>query len=230
MGAIRLASAARYTAHPPLSHQLAAWNWLEQQLTPQELAEFAELFRADPPLKPQPPAPLILKVPYFSQLDNAGGMGWRECFSSSCAMLAAFWGKVRTDDQYIKLRAQYGDTTSSSAQVATLRALGLDAKFITTGTPDLLRAELQAGRPVAVGWLHKGPVSAPSGGGHWSTVIGVEGDRWVQHDTFGEADMVNGDYINHKRGAAIRYSFANFNRRWMPDGPGSGWCVLAKPL
>lgn len=38
-----------------LPHQTAAWNWLEDQLerTPQLLEQFAELYRAAPPPKPQ---------------------------------------------------------------------------------------------------------------------------------------------------------------------------------
>ena len=50
--------------------------------------------------------------------------------------------------------------------------MGLKANFHTDGTPASLEAEIAAGRPVAVGWLHHGPVSGPSGGGHWSVVIG----------------------------------------------------------
>ena len=38
---IRLASAAKY--YEEASHQLAAWNWLQEQLTKTELEEFAEL-------------------------------------------------------------------------------------------------------------------------------------------------------------------------------------------
>lgn len=229
MGAIRLASAARYTVHPPLSHQLAAWNWLEGELSREQMVEFAELFRAAPAVKPSPPvAAGILRVPFYSQMDNASGQGWRECFSSSCAMPAGFYGKVRSDDEYNVIRARFGDTTSSTAQVNALRSLGLDARFIQNGTPELLQAELKAGRPVAVGWLHNGPVSAPRGGGHWSVVIGVDGERWVHHDPYGEADMVNGGYVNHTQGSAIRYTFANWNPRWMPDGYGSGWAVLCK--
>ena len=43
---IKLASAAKY--YKGLSHQLAAWNHLEDLLTSEQLAEFADLYRADP--------------------------------------------------------------------------------------------------------------------------------------------------------------------------------------
>lgn len=43
---IKLSSAAKH--YKGLSHQLAAWNGLEDILTPEQLAEFADLYRADP--------------------------------------------------------------------------------------------------------------------------------------------------------------------------------------
>jgi flagellum-specific peptidoglycan hydrolase FlgJ len=43
---IKLSSAAKY--YKGLSHQLAAWNHLEDMLTEDQLNEFADLYRADP--------------------------------------------------------------------------------------------------------------------------------------------------------------------------------------
>ena len=54
---IQLLSAAM--AHKGLSHQIAAWRWLQEQLSPEVLAQFAELFRADPPVKQPSPTPGI---------------------------------------------------------------------------------------------------------------------------------------------------------------------------
>ncbi len=34
-------------------------------------------------------------MPYFSQFDNESGTGYRECFSSAAAMVAAFYKKVK---------------------------------------------------------------------------------------------------------------------------------------
>jgi hypothetical protein len=170
-----------------------------------------------------------LAVPYYSQNDN-GPTGYRECFSSSCAMVAAFHGKLTGgDDAYNKVRARYGDTTDAQAQVQTLRALGLDARLVTTAATALLRGELQAGRPIAVGWLHRGPLNAPSGGGHWSVVIGCTADDWIHHDPNGEADIINGGYLNHTGGKAVTYS-DRWVRRWEADGPATGWAMLIRPL
>jgi hypothetical protein len=225
---IRLASAATFTEKPPLPHQLAAWNWLEEQ-NKANLAQFAEMFRASPASKP----PLVqdaslLAVPYFSQNDNLSGTGYRECFSSSCAMLAAFHGKIGSDDEYNRLRAKHGDSTDASAQVATLNALGLSAVFITSATVATLEREINFGRPVAVGWLHHGTPTSPAGGGHWSVVIGYSKKNIVHNDPNGEADLIAGRYINQSGGRAISYSRMNWLPRWCPV-PASGWCVTAKP-
>jgi GH24 family phage-related lysozyme (muramidase) len=115
---------------------------------------------------------VLLPVPYEYQNDNASGTGYRECFSSSCAMIARYHGKVKSDDEYNAIRAKYGDTTLAEAQLAALRSLGLQARYVSNCAPGLLEAELRQGRPVAVGWLHKGPAQSPSGGGHWSVIIG----------------------------------------------------------
>jgi hypothetical protein len=82
-----------------------------------------------------------------------------------------------------------------------------------------------------VGWLHKGPAQSPSGGGHWSVVIGFTADaeHWILNDPNGEADLVNGGYVNHTKGAGVKYSYERFNRRWMPDGLSTGWALLVKP-
>jgi len=187
------------------------------------------------PAKPQAPAqpakptrPNVLRldgVPYFSQNDNASGTGYRECFSSSCAMVAAYFKLIDSDDAYNKVRARYGDTTDPQAQVQALRSLGLEARLVTNASSGLIETLLREGTPVPVGWLHKGPIDAPTGGGHWSVITGYDTANWIHNDPNGEADMVNGGYVNHKRGAAIAYSKRNFNRRWEVPTPGNGWLL-----
>ena len=172
---------------------------------------------------------VLLKVPYEAQNDNKSGTGYRECFSSSCAMIAKFYGKVKSDDEYNLIRAKFGDTTDSQAQLGALRSLGLQARFATNCAPGLLELELKSGRPVATGWLHKGPAQSPSGGGHWSVVIGFTAEHWILNDPNGEADLVNGGYVKNTGGAGIKYSKERFNRRWMPDGASTGWALLVKP-
>ncbi len=173
----------------------------------------------------------IKTTPYFSQRDNVSGTGYRECFSSSCAMLAAHYGLVETDDEYNRIRSRFGDTTNSYAQVQALKSLGLKVYDHTgmsaNGTIAILKDLIADGIPVGVGWLHHGHVSAPQGGGHWSVAIGIMDQTVVMHDPYGEADLVNGGYLNSS-GANQQYSFSNWGRRWIVEGPGSGWYLYCK--
>ena len=166
---------------------------------------------------------VLLQVPYQSQLDNTSGTGYRECFSSSCAMVAMYYGKVENDDAYNLIRQKYGDSTDAAAQVQALRELGLEARFVTTGTTDDIRRILEEGRPVPVGWLHKGPVEAPTGGGHWSVVVGYKIGTWIVNDPNGEANLVGGGYKYSRDGSYQQYSYKHWNPRWIVGGEGDGW-------
>ena len=168
-----------------------------------------------------------LNVPWFDQLSMDDGQGWRDCFSASSAMLAAYWGKEPNEDDYNALRGHYGDSTSAEAQLAALRHLGLKAEFRTDGTLQTLKSEIDAGRPVAVGWLHHGPPSAPSGGGHWTVVIGYDNNGVIMNDPYGSCDLVNGGYPANHNGAHQHYSYANWEPRWRPQGSG-GWYLVAQ--
>jgi len=171
--------------------------------------------------------PNPLNVPWFDQLAMDDGQGWRDCFSASSAMIASYWGKEPNEDDYNTLRQKYGDSTSSEAQLGALRHLGLQAEFRTDGSLDSLKAEIDAGRPVAVGWLHHGPPSAPSGGGHWTVVIGYDDTGVIMNDPYGSCDLVNGGYPENHNGAHQHYSYANWEPRWRPEGSG-GWYLVAQ--
>ena len=183
------------------------------------------------------PKSRVLPVSAFSQADNASRKGYRECFSSSCAMLAAFHGRVGSDDEYSSIRARFGDTTNSDAQLAALRFLGLEAHFRSDwGKGDLLQ-ELQLGRPVAVGWLHEGSSRRPSGFGHWSVAAGWAPDAVWMVDPNGEADLVRGGYVQVGRAFQGFYSWRNWQPRWdlgcdsriAPGSPARGWAMTARP-
>ena len=174
-----------------------------------------------------------LAVPYLSQNDSATGQGARMCFSSSCAMAAAYLkpdalrGSGQIDDRYLAVVQRYGDTTDPAAQVSALRSLGIEARFQTDGSLNDLIDQLKRGLPCPVGWLHHGPVSAPTGGGHCSLVIGWDSSSGalLMHDPNGEANLVGGGYLSRSQGAGLRYSAQNFLPRWLVDGPGSGWWI-----
>ena len=170
-----------------------------------------------------------MPVKWQSQLDNATGTGYRECFSSSAAMLAMYWGRIKDDDAYNRVRGMFGDSTSSEAQLRALRRLNLNAHFRTDGRPEDLEREIDAGRPVAVGWLHKGPAFNAFGGGHWTVIIGYNDTHWIHNDPNGEALLASGGYTSRRNGAGVLYSRRNWNPRWMPGGSG-GWMLTCEPI
>ena len=233
--------------HRELPHQRQAWQLLQRSLTAEQLSAFAAAFRAPalaqgatrPPAASTSNGLFQLTVPYLSQNDSSTSQGSRMCFASTCAMAAAFLrpgclnGSGQLDDRYLALVQRHGDTTEASAQVAALQSLGIQARFRTDGAIEHLIQQLQRGMPCPVGWLHKGPASAPHGGGHWSLVIGWDPAtrQLLMHDPNGEADLVNGGYISTAIGSgkSLRYSERNWGRRWQVEGPGSGWWIQLSP-
>ena len=174
-----------------------------------------------------------LQVPWYSQMDSADrAQAARMCFSSSCAMLLQYLkpgtlAGPNGDDQYLKRVQQYGDTTDPTAQIRALSSFGIRAKFSKVAGFADLEQQINRGVPVPVGFLHRGPVSAPSGGGHWLIVVGYTKDHLVVHDPFGEADLVSGATLGGVARFA-RYSRRNFGPRWMVEGANTGWAVIAE--
>jgi len=215
-------------------HQLAAIKELEERMPKDLLAEednaWFDAWKASG-------IDQEVFMPYFSQFDNQSGTGYRECFSSAAAMVAAFYKKVKTDDEYNAIRAKYGDTTSVNAQIQALRSLGLNAEFRKDGDSDLIELEIERGRPILVGWLHHGSVlkgEAPHGG-HWSIINGYAGKysndpEWIMQDPRGLPDMVRGGHKNAHRGRNARVRQSEFYPRWSVDGPKTGWVILVDDL
>ena len=178
----------------------------------------------------------VLKVKYFPQRDSATTHAHRMCFSSSCAMMAdyvnpnAIQVSEQEDDYYMKNYVfKHGDTTGSSAQIKALRDLKVNATFRQNLFQSDIESQINKGIPVPVGILHHGHVSAPKGGGHWVCIIGYDkaAGQYIVHDPYGELDLVNGGYYGSTNGASMRYSYANFNKLWMPEGMGTGWGIIA---
>jgi|APGre2960657404_1045060.scaffolds.fasta_scaffold23064_4 GH24 family phage-related lysozyme (muramidase) len=175
------------------------------------------------------PKKLVLDVPYYSQRDNKKDP-LRSCFSSACAMLLKYVkpNSITSDDEYMVTVYKYGDTTEPSAQVTALEQHGLDVKFRQDGGWSDIDSQLAKGFPIPIGVLHHGPVTKPSGGGHWLTIIGRNEDNtaYVVNDPYGEMDLINGGYQN-SNGSHLLYSKKNLGPRWLVEGPGTGWYIEA---
>jgi hypothetical protein len=131
------------------------------------------------------------------------------------------------DDQYLARVCQFGDTTDAAAQIKALASYGIKASFSQQASFSTLEQQIAAGMPVPCGYLHRGPVSSPAGGGHWLIVVGITPTHVIVHDPYGKADLVNGTTLDIPARFA-RYSRANWGRRWEVEGPGTGWAIIAK--
>ena len=169
-----------------------------------------------------------LPTPYQSQRDNYRDAS-RTCFSSSCAMLLMTIkpGAIHSDDEYIKTVFSIGDTTDASVQIKALQHYGIKARFVTNGNRALIQKQIDAGKPVPAGFLHHSSYQNPSGG-HWLCIIGYDNERggYIVNDPWGAMNVKAGTYCS-TCGAKQLYPYATWEPRWMPDGPSSGWCIVA---
>jgi len=111
-------------------------------------------------------------------------------------------------------------------QLKALAKYGIKARFETGGNRSMVQRQIDAGKPVPAGFLHHGPLQAPSGGGHWLCIIGYDATGYWVNDPWGEMNLTAGTY-GSTVGSKLHYSFANWEPRWMVDGPSTGWCIIA---
>lgn len=173
---------------------------------------------------------------YYVQTDSQlPGQAQRMCFSSSCAMAVKFLRPAALvgpngDDQYLRRVQRYGDTTSAEAQIRACADYAVTARFGTTGNQALFQEEMDAGFPLATGFLHHGSSAAPRGGGHWILAVGYRPGAGLFNDPYGELDNVNGGYLRVGTGGhQVAYSWRHWLPRWQVEGPGSGWFMTFRP-
>ena len=180
---------------------------------------------------------IVLGVKYISQRDSVTSHAHRMCFSSSCSMAADFLrpDAIKTtqqeDDFYLKHYVfPHGDTTDPWAQIHALHSLGIKAEFRKDLNQSDIENQIRAGIPAPIGILHHGSVNAPRGGGHWICVIGFDKEKecYIVHDPYGDLDLIYGGYYGSTNGARLNYSFKNLNKRWMVEGPNTGWGIIIK--
>ncbi len=119
---------------------------------------------------------------------------------------------------------QIGDNTSVSI-TQTGAGNTVNGNVGGNGNVDDAKACLLRRRPVVIGLLHRGPVTRPSGGGHYIILTGFDTRGWLVHDPYGEIDLVAGGWVRTGNGSgrSQHYSFRNTNPRWLVEGPRSGW-------
>ena len=211
-------------------HQLAAIAELERAIDKDLLNDEAEWFAM---WKTSGIHQEVYGVPYYNQLDSPTGYGYRECFDSAAAMVAAFHRAVQNQDAYRQRRRKHGDTTEVEAHVSTLKSFGLDAEFRKNVRVEDIEIEIDAGRPLMVGWLHKGDftkgkpaVCDSEGCGHWSVIVGYDKNDFIAMDPMGKPNMEHGGHDTTKSGKLIKMSRPAFYQRWSIEAEASGWAVF----
>lgn len=194
----------------------------------QDEANWVRIFRT----KEEPPKSNVLAVPFYPQTDNYRDPQ-RTCNSSSCAMVLEYFkpGTLKGpkgDDDYIRKVFAVGDTTDHAVQTRVLQSYGIDSQFRYNLSFADLDRELSAGRPVCIGILHRGPLSAPTGG-HILPVIGKtpSGD-YVVNDPYGSLNDGYTGPVTNGKGAVYKKSV--LEKRWTPGGPNSGWGRIFEPV
>ncbi len=167
---------------------------------------------------------ILENFPFYPQTDNYRD-AQRTCNSSACAMCLEYFkpGTLKGpkgDDAYVQKVFAIGDTTDHTVQTRVLMSYGINSSFRYNLSFADLDRELANKRPIVIGILHRGPLSAPTGG-HMVVVIGKtpSGD-YIVNDPYGSLnDGYTGNVTNGK--GAI-YKRSDLVRRWCPAG-NDGW-------
>ena len=194
-----------------------------EQKAPEELEDnsgWVKTFRT----KEEKPKSSVLAVPYFPQTDNYRDAN-RTCNSSSCAMCLEFLKPgtlkgAKGDDAYVQKVFAIGDSTDHSVQTKVLESYGVKSQFSYNLSFSDIDKSLDAGKPVVIGILHRGSLSAPTGG-HMVVVIGKtpSGD-YVVNDHYGSLNDGYTGAVTNGKGAV--YKRSELASRWAPGGT-DGW-------
>lgn len=222
---VNLIDAAKY--HRGEVHQNEAWMALDDTLTEAQRQLFTRLYRrSQQPLR-EDSLEFSLGVEYFYQRDSKTGHGERSCQSSAIAMAIDYINPdlIYDDDEYLNIVLNFGDTVSQLAHKSALDSLGVKNQFKMNGEESDLLDLLIRGCPVPIGILHKGHHTKPTGGGHWITLIGFNGQNFIAHDPFGEMDIVNGGYrkAGSLDGKSVQYDKVLLMSRWLISSFSDGW-------
>jgi hypothetical protein len=210
-----------YDENNPL--HVVAVGQLEKDLVDSPLiedtSEWVKLFRT----KKQTDS-LHLNVPFYPQTDNYRDAD-RTCNSSACAMCLEYFKPgtlkgAKGDDAYVQKVFAIGDSTDHSVQTKVLNSYGMPSHFSYNLTFSDLDTNLAAGKPVVIAILHRGSLSAPTGG-HVLVVVGKTPEgNYIVNDPYGSLNDGYTGAVTNGKGAV--YKRSDLVRRWCPKG-NDGW-------
>jgi hypothetical protein len=209
-------------------NHVAAIKQLEVEINPSLLddtSSWIKTFRSSIPSK-QVEKGIALSVPFFPQTDNYT-LPDSTCNSSSCAMALEFLKPgtlkgFRGDDTYLKKVLALGESTDHNVQTKVLESYGVCSTWRQNLSFSDLDAELNLGKPVVIGILHRGSLSYPTGG-HIIVVIGKtsDGSSYIVNDPYGS--LMDGYTSAVSYGKGAKYPRSILEKRWTVDGPNTGW-------
>lgn len=136
-----------------------------------------------------------LAVPYYYQYDNNYEPSGT-CGITSAAMVVSYLSSTVTPDSlYLSYGKSQGQSPSGLAQLYAWE--GLYSDYTYTGTRDLIRAQLDAGRPVVVhGYF--------TTSGHIVVLRGYTSTGWIANDSAGDWEACYGCGVS---GEAVEYAY-----------------------
>ncbi|MHB8090920.1 MAG: C39 family peptidase [Syntrophales bacterium] len=163
---------------------------------------------------------IALDVPYLRQLDIPV-IGEAACASASTAMILAYYGKIKNDQEsMIEAAETVFNATSSTTSGLNGRDIledhleqvwGFSSVYFNDSYWDVLyetvKSEIGSGRPLILG------SRSMTSYGHYIVVIGYEGDSYqsgkvIVNDPYGRWNAYN-SYSTKVSGAGLRYNFTD---------------------
>ena len=211
---------------PKNPKHVAAVEQLEKDLDATNLlnddSNWVKIYREKAPVPAQTG---VLQVPYYPQTDNYRDAN-RTCNSSSCAMCLEYLKPgtlkgAKGDDAYVQKVFAIGDSTDHTVQTRVLESYGVKSYFSYNLSFADIDKSLSAGKPVVIGILHRGSLSAPTGG-HMVVVIGKKGQDYVVNDPYGSLNDGYTGSVTNGKGAV--YKKSDLTYRWLENGKDkTGW-------
>ncbi len=172
---------------------------------------------------------------HYTQIDNTGGQGYRECFLTSCCMVADYllkWkitdlanhaGMAEPEDFYASILAKYGVTTDANAQLKALDELNIKGYFSTTASIADVVHSLYLGIPVVLGTAYKGSGHMVVAKGRTKSGLTIMCPNGIRN---GSTNQWITRFYSEAQAAEDEYSWGLLKRVFTDLGDEAGWALF----